>query len=145
MGLALAGGAAGIPAEDVTREDLYALTPEQLVEAVSGFHIPIVDGISLPEESGTLFALGRQHPVPYISGGTSYDGSIFPMSGTTEEDVLGMTAGRADRMRALWAADFEVSHELGISRFFGDLRYVCLLYTSPSPRDQRGSRMPSSA
>ena len=25
----------------------------------------------------------------------------------------------------------------------GDL--ICLLYTSPSPRDQRGSRMPSSA
>ena len=24
-------------------------------------------------------------------------------------------------------------------------RYGCLLYTSPSPRDQRGSRMPSSA
>ena len=23
--------------------------------------------------------------------------------------------------------------------------YNCLLYTSPSPRDQRGSRMPSSA
>ena len=29
---------------------------------------------------------------------------------------------------------------LGASRFYG-----CLLYTSPSPRDQRGSRMPSSA
>ena len=27
--------------------------------------------------------------------------------------------------------------------FTGD--YICLLYTSPSPRDQRGSRMPSSA
>ena len=26
-----------------------------------------------------------------------------------------------------------------------DADYVCLLYTSPSPRDQRGSRMPSSA
>ena len=25
------------------------------------------------------------------------------------------------------------------------LPYICLLYTSPSPRDQRGSRMPSSA
>ena len=25
------------------------------------------------------------------------------------------------------------------------LSHVCLLYTSPSPRDQRGSRMPSSA
>ena len=27
----------------------------------------------------------------------------------------------------------------------GELETVCLLYTSPSPRDQRGSRMPSSA
>ena len=26
-----------------------------------------------------------------------------------------------------------------------DSSYACLLYTSPSPRDQRGSRMPSSA
>ena len=26
-----------------------------------------------------------------------------------------------------------------------DLFFICLLYTSPSPRDQRGSRMPSSA
>ena len=26
-----------------------------------------------------------------------------------------------------------------------DLALICLLYTSPSPRDQRGSRMPSSA
>ena len=28
---------------------------------------------------------------------------------------------------------------------FFDAPWVCLLYTSPSPRDQRGSRMPSSA
>ena len=28
---------------------------------------------------------------------------------------------------------------------FSKLAYGCLLYTSPSPRDQRGSRMPSSA
>ena len=26
-----------------------------------------------------------------------------------------------------------------------DVKNICLLYTSPSPRDQRGSRMPSSA
>ena len=29
--------------------------------------------------------------------------------------------------------------------FFGKWHLSCLLYTSPSPRDQRGSRMPSSA
>ena len=34
------------------------------------------------------------------------------------------------------------SHEEMRLRFVG---YICLLYTSPSPRDQRGSRMPSSA
>ena len=28
---------------------------------------------------------------------------------------------------------------------YEDIKYTCLLYTSPSPRDQRGSRMPSSA
>ena len=31
------------------------------------------------------------------------------------------------------------------NRFFTEEGYICLLYTSPSPRDQRGSRMPSSA
>ena len=29
--------------------------------------------------------------------------------------------------------------------FLGGIARACLLYTSPSPRDQRGSRMPSSA
>ena len=38
---------------------------------------------------------------------------------------------------------------LGISTFSSDVTFggdiTCLLYTSPSPRDQLGSRMPSSA
>ena len=38
---------------------------------------------------------------------------------------------------------------IGMSAIFSfyklDLIFFCLLYTSPSPRDQRGSRMPSSA
>ena len=32
-----------------------------------------------------------------------------------------------------------------VSSAHATLSNVCLLYTSPSPRDQRGSRMPSSA
>ena len=35
--------------------------------------------------------------------------------------------------------------ELGIKPIIYDRGKDCLLYTSPSPRDQRGSRMPSSA
>ena len=34
----------------------------------------------------------------------------------------------------------DLTTEYGVERV-----YNCLLYTSPSPRDQRGSRMPSSA
>ena len=40
--------------------------------------------------------------------------------------------------------DFELGQPFELSVRFGDI-YACLLYTSPSPRDQRGSRMPSSA
>ena len=32
-----------------------------------------------------------------------------------------------------------------LANFWQTLQHDCLLYTSPSPRDQRGSRMPSSA
>ena len=39
------------------------------------------------------------------------------------------------------ALDFEHWREMGADGW----SYACLLYTSPSPRDQRGSRMPSSA
>ena len=39
----------------------------------------------------------------------------------------------------------EVAALLKDKRLTVDARSVCLLYTSPSPRDQRGSRMPSSA
>ena len=38
---------------------------------------------------------------------------------------------------------FKLAMNLGKERAL--LHTICLLYTSPSPRDQRGSRMPSSA
>ena len=37
------------------------------------------------------------------------------------------------------------SYSFCVSWLAGELAVSCLLYTSPSPRDQRGSRMPSSA
>ena len=38
-----------------------------------------------------------------------------------------------------------LSHRTGLPRHDSTWYGSCLLYTSPSPRDQRGSRMPSSA
>ena len=55
-------------------------------------------------------------------------------------DLIGQTLGLYP-LEAL-AKDIGVSvSELG----YGASTLGCLLYTSPSPRDQRGSRMPSSA
>ena len=39
----------------------------------------------------------------------------------------------------------EAAVEIADGTVIGELMECCLLYTSPSPRDQRGSRMPSSA
>ena len=46
-------------------------------------------------------------------------------------------------MIAIWIVSFWKS--IGSQKKFNLLELGCLLYTSPSPRDQRGSRMPSSA
>ena len=44
---------------------------------------------------------------------------------------------------SIFLAFFCLLNELLVSNF--NLQYVCLLYTSPSPRDRTRSRMPSSA
>ena len=59
--------------------------------------------------------------MPFLEQPKNLDGS---MAGDVGFDPLGLS---------------EID-DLGI-----DLYWFCLLYTSPSPRDQRGSRMPSSA
>ena len=41
-------------------------------------------------------------------------------------------------------ASMSVEEKIQISRVFDEMG-ICLLYTSPSPRDKRQSRMPSSA
>ena len=55
-------------------------------------------------------------------------------------DVIKVEPPNGDMTRR--AAPFFDDDEL---RHFGGYYQSCLLYTSPSPRDQRGSRMPSSA
>ena len=47
--------------------------------------------------------------------------------------VFDVSSSFIDASNAFWICAFNEQNEL------------CLLYTSPSPRDQRGSRMPSSA
>ena len=68
------------------------------------------------------------------TGGGDVDGARVPENGTTET-----RAGERDADVGDEATPREGD---GAEDGEGD---ACLLYTSPSPRDQRGARMPSSA
>ena len=79
----------------------------------------------------------------YNPEGINHNGSgigTFDLQWISDERV---TAGLPHN-RAWMAEDFSTAladfNQDGVPEV-----YICLLYTSPSPRDQRGSRMPSSA
>ena len=65
---------------------------------------------------------------------------------TLLEHGADVNAVDSDRMSALmWAAGSEARDKSHMRGLLEKPSKGCLLYTSPSPRDQRGSRMPSSA
>ena len=61
------------------------------------------------------------------------------------EDGGTVTAGNASGLNDGAAATMIASEDAVKKYNLKPLARICLLYTSPSPRDQRGSRMPSSA
>jgi para-nitrobenzyl esterase len=113
------------PGEKVeTLEELRAIPATRLVEATAGLHRPVVEGLVLPDEPGTLFAGGAQHDVPFITGGDSFDGAVMPWAGIPTDEYLDTWGDDQDRLRELYANDFEESEARGASRLFGDARYV---------------------
>ena len=64
---------------------------------------------------------------------------------TVVPELIGLTIAvhNGKKFIPVYITDQMVGHKLG--EFALTRTYTCLLYTSPSPRDQRGSRMPSSA
>ncbi len=103
---------------------LRSLDALELVNALDGFQLPIVDGHSLEEEPGVLFLRQQQADVPFMTGGNSYEGTVMPYSGITPEAFLGGFGADAARARSVYGSDFAVSEALGISRMFGDNRYL---------------------
>ena len=109
---------------------------------------------------GTLLAgwagkrFGKKWLLSGIYAGRSVAAAWFILTPITENTVMIFSAA----MGFLWLATVPltsglVAHIYGIRYmatlygivFFSHQLGSCLLYTSPSPRDQRGSRMPSSA
>ena len=103
---------------------LRRLAARDLVNALDGFQLPIVDGVSLPDEPAVVFMQGEQADVPYLTGGNSYEGSVQRGSGITLAEVASGFAYADKAVRAEYIADMAGDEKLGWKRVFGDLRYV---------------------
>ncbi len=115
---------ARITAQPQDQSLLYELDANDLAQAVQGFHLPIVDGRSLREEPGILFARGQQANVPYMSGGNSFEGNIMVMSGVNQAAFSASFAADLPALKKAYADDFANDATLGWSRVFGDNRYL---------------------
>lgn len=62
---------------------LRALPTERLLAAMGerDRFTPVIDGETLPDQVGLLFAAGAQHKVPYLTGGNSWEASLGRMIG----------------------------------------------------------------
>ncbi|MCX8498839.1 MAG: carboxylesterase family protein, partial [Caulobacteraceae bacterium] len=110
--------------EPTSLDQMRAIEVKAILSSIKGFQLPVIDGVTLLDDPVTLFAKGADHPVPVMTGGNSYEGSVFPSSGVTPEAVVSLVGDQAPAMKALYADDFAVSEARGVSRMFGDMRYV---------------------
>ena len=101
--------------------------------------LPVDSHIDVAREGGSTVP-ARVTVTPYQDSDGSRHGYLLVI---TDETRAVEVARMKDEFVGM------ISHELRtpLSAIIGflDLLQNCLLYTSPSPRDQRGSRMPSSA
>ena len=106
-----------------------------------------ITGISAAREAARLGADVHLFEASDVLGGkiaeVELDGRVLP---TAPDNFLARRPEVTDFAISLGLESELVSPAAASPRIFRDGRlYPCLLYTSPSPRDQRGSRMPSSA
>lgn len=111
----------GAPA---TAAQLRALPAEKIVGAVGGYISPVIDGVTVADEPIKLYASGKAQRIPLMTGGNSYEGSVYSPLGFTEEPLQALLGSRWDEAAALYADDFAVSRDRGVTRMWGDLRYV---------------------
>ena len=75
--------------------------------------------------------------------GVSYRGYLFSTGTPSEKGIY--EDGKAALQYALDTLGYSKKNIILFGRSLGSAVAICLLYTSPSPRDKRQSRMPSSA
>ena len=95
------------------------------------------------EELGLLAQTAGMQPVARITcKRKAPDAALFIGSGKADE--IRTLAHMHGAVEVLFDQSLSPAQQRNLERHI-ELPVNCLLYTSPSPRDQRGSRMPSSA
>ena len=130
---------AGIKTQALGKENL----PEDAAFIVAAKHQSWGDGfLSYSEVPGLVFVTGDHlEKIPLLSGILKKLGAIvINTCGGGAKKAASLTEGM---LRAKANGDRVLIYPEG--HLAPVDHKICLLYTSPSPRDQRGSRMPSSA
>jgi len=117
--------------EEIT-ESLRDLTVEQILDyqrnnmlGVGGSLNPVVDGTIVTGGVGPAFTSGKQHQVPYMTGATSWEGSLLNWA-TSADPVLGLLRMSRDEANALYGKsdDKTLNNKLYGDFFFGSQRYL---------------------
>ena len=122
----------------LTDDDLGGYTSAGMTEGALARDLPTIP----PNEVSTDGVLPGTDPAPQHILDPGFELTLRPMRYPQFFDMY------RDAIKNTWTVD-----EIDFTSDINDLerklspaeRHLCLLYTSPSPRDQRGSRMPSSA
>ena len=115
---------------------------DMVMQAATDMGVPVVDCGDVPTPALALAAMNAGAAAVMVTGShipADRNGLKFytPEGEITKDHegaILGALGGNRASTPALRSSDLAVG-----------IAYVCLLYTSPSPRDKRQSRMPSSA
>jgi para-nitrobenzyl esterase len=123
----------GIDADDpAAAQKLRGLSMQQLLEfqrnnmiGVGGSLNPVIDGRIVERSVGEVFRAGEQHKVPYLTGATSWEGSLLEWAKSADPvlGILGISRAQAD---ALYAErdDRQLNNKLYADFFFGSQRYL---------------------
>lgn len=103
---------------------LRRLDASALMSQLTGFYLPIVDGVSLQDEPAVVFMQGKQANVPYLTGGNSFEGSVMSSVGIDLDKMIAGFGYAADAAAAAYANDGALHEPLATARLAGDLRYV---------------------
>jgi para-nitrobenzyl esterase len=100
----------GVSGDDAAAlRGLRALTMQQLLDyqaknpiGVAGGLGPVIEGRIVTEPVGRAFELGHAHAVPYLTGATSWEGSLVQGGAASLQPVLGLLALTREQVDALW-------------------------------------------